>query len=73
VISIGDSLPIELISGGNETSSHGPDFSGTGTYHVLAGFLEKDKTYKMTAEVSSINYQRPDSRIIDEFIFKTLS
>lgn len=70
---IGESLPIELISGGNETSSHGPDFSSTGAYHVIAGFLEKDKTYKMTAEVSSINYQRPDSRIIDEFIFKTLS
>jgi hypothetical protein len=42
-------------------------------YHVLAGFLEKDKAYKMTAEVSSINYQKPDSRIIDEFIFKTVS
>ena len=70
---IGDSLPIEFISGGNETSSYGPDFSSTGAYHVLAGFLENDKAYKMTAELSSINYQKPDSRIIDEFIFKTVS
>ena len=70
---IGDSLPIEFISGGNETSSYGPDFSSTGAYHVLAGFLENDKAYKMTAEISSINYQKPDSRIIDEFIFKTVS
>lgn len=68
---IGESLPIELVFEGNETRSYGPDFSSTGTYHVLAGFLEKNKDYKIISEIKSINYQKPESKIIDEFIFKT--
>lgn len=68
---IGESLPIELVFGGNETRSYGPDFSSTGTYHILAGFLEKNKEYKVISEINSINYEKPETKLIDEFIFRT--
>lgn len=69
---IGESLPIELIFGGNQTISYGPDFSSTGTYHLNAGFLKKDNTFKILVEIVSINYQKPKNQMIDEFGFKTM-
>ncbi|MGD1837931.1 MAG: cupredoxin domain-containing protein [Nitrososphaeraceae archaeon] len=65
---IGESLPIELISGVNETRSYGPDFSSTGAYHIMAGFLEnKDSEYKIKSEISAINSKQPENPITDEF------
>ncbi len=69
---IGESLPLELIFGGNQTISYGPDFSSTGAYHLNAAFLKKDRTFKILVEIASINYQKPESQMIDEFIFKTM-
>lgn len=68
---IGDSLPLELISGVNETRSYGPDFSSTGAYHILGGFLDDDTDYKIKSEITAINYKQPENPIVDEFNLKT--
>ena len=71
---IGESLPIELISGVNETRSYGPDFSSTGAYHIMAGFLEnQDQEIKIKSEITAVNSKQPENSIVDEFSLKILN
>jgi plastocyanin len=51
----GESLPLELISSQyNQTTSYGPDFSSTGTYHIESAF-KKGSSYPINVEVVSID------------------
>ncbi|CAN5688883.1 hypothetical protein BH23THE1_BH23THE1_27390 [soil metagenome] len=51
---------MELIRrNGNETNVYGPDFSGTGAYHIDAPFLEGNRNYTIRAEVTSVNSIQP--------------
>ena len=71
---IGESLPIELISGVNETRSYGPDFSSTGAYHIMAGFLDnQDQEIKIKSEITAVNSKQPENPIVDEFSLKILN
>ncbi len=69
----GDSLPLELIAGGNETRVYGPDFSSAGAYHLEAAFLKENADYKILVSIYSINSKPPPNPIADEFPIKTVS
>lgn len=69
----GEVLPLELIKGGNETRSYGPDFSGTGAFHLEGSFFNDDADYTITAEIASIDTRPPDNPITDEFSLQTVT
>jgi len=69
----GVDLPLELIKGSNDTRSYGPDFSGTGAYHLEGSFLNDSADYAITAEIAAINGKSPDSQIMDEFRLQTVT
>jgi plastocyanin len=50
----GEPLPLELVSGVNETSSYGPDFSSSGVYHIQSDF-KKDSSYRISVEIIAID------------------
>lgn len=72
-VTSGEKLSLELIQGGNETSSYGPDFSSTGAYHVEGAFLKGNADYNIIVEISAINSKPPANTIEDEFSIKTVS
>jgi plastocyanin len=69
----GTQLPLELIKGYNETISYGPDFSGTGSYHLQGSFFNDSADYTITAEMAAINGKPPDNQIMDEFSLQTVT
>jgi plastocyanin len=69
----GTELPLELIKGYNETVSYGPDFSGTGAYHLEGPFFKDDADYTIAAEIAAINGRPPDNPITDEFNLRTVT
>jgi plastocyanin len=69
----GVDLPLELIKGSNETRSYGPDFSGTGAYHLEGSFFNDSADYTITAEIAAINGKPPDNQIMDEFRLQTVT
>jgi plastocyanin len=68
----GEILPVELIRGGNETRSYGPDFSSTGAYHIQAAFLKPGTDYTLLAEVAAVNSVPSESPIANEFRLNTI-
>jgi plastocyanin len=68
----GESLPLELIAGSNETRVYGPDFSSTGAYHLEGAFLKGNADYKILISLSSINSKPTPNPIEDEFSIKTV-
>jgi plastocyanin len=72
-VTTGTQLPLELIKGSNDTRSYGPDFSGTGAYHLEGSFLNDSADYTITAEIAAINGKSPDSQIMDEFRLQTVT
>jgi plastocyanin len=68
----GESLPLELIAGSNETMVYGPDFSSTGAYHLQGAFLKGNAEYKILVNIASINSKPPSNPISDEFTIKTV-
>jgi plastocyanin len=71
-VTSGEKLSLELIQGGNETRSYGPDFSSTGAYHVEGAFLKGNADYNIIVEISAINSKPPANTIEDEFNIKTV-
>jgi plastocyanin len=69
----GESLPLELIAGSNETRAYGPDFSSTGAYHLESAFLKGNAEFKILISISSMNSKSPPNPISDEFAIKTVS
>lgn len=69
----GESLPLELIKGSNETRVYGPDFSGPGAYHLEGAFLKGNANYKILISILSVNSKPPPNPIADEFTIKTIS
>jgi plastocyanin len=69
----GTELPLEFIKGSNETRSYGPDFSGTGAYHLEGAFFKDNADYTITAEISSINGRPLENQIMDEFSLQTVT
>lgn len=69
----GESLPLELIAGSNETIVYGPDFSSTGAYHLQGAFLKGNAEYKILINITSINSKSPSNPVSDEFTIKTVS
>ena len=72
-VTTGTQLPLELIKGSNETRSYGPDFSGTGAYHLEGSFFNDSADYTITAEMAAINGKPPDNQIMDEFRLQTVT
>ena len=66
----GTSLPIELVSGVNETSSYGPDFGSSGTYHIQSDF-KKDSSYQISVEIVAIDHGPISNPIRDTFTLQT--
>jgi plastocyanin len=66
----GTSLPIELVSGVNETSSYGPDFSTSGTYHIQSDF-KKGSSYQINVEIVAIDNGSVSNPIRDTFTLQT--
>ena len=73
-ITSGEALALELVRGsGNETISHGPDFSSTGAYHIEGPFFTGNSNYTIRAQITSIDAQPPENPIVDEFSLRTLA
>jgi plastocyanin len=71
-VTAGESLPLELIGGSNETRAYGPDFSSTGAYHLEGAFLKGNADYKLRVQITSINAKAPENPIEDEFSLHTV-
>lgn len=69
----GESLPLELIAGSNETRAYGPDFSSTGAYHLEGAFLKGNGEYKIRVEITAINTKPPENPVVDEFSLRTVT
>jgi plastocyanin len=69
----GESLPLELIKGVNETKVYGPDFSSTGAYHLEGPFFRDNADYKILVSISLINSKAPTNPLSDEFSIRTVS
>jgi plastocyanin len=70
----GEALALELVRGiGNETISHGPDFSSTGAYHIEGPFFTGNSNYTIRAQITSIDAQPPENPIVDEFGLRTVA
>jgi plastocyanin len=73
-VTSGESLPLELVSSNsNETTSYGPDFSSTGTYHVEGPLLKGNTEYRITVEITAINARPLENSIRDEFTLRTVT
>ncbi len=80
-VTSGESLPVEIIKNsgsgsttGNQTTiTYGPDFSGTGAYHVQGLFLDDNANYTIRVELTAINSKHPQNPIVDEFTFRTVT
>ena len=76
-VTSGESLPLELVqstNGGNQReTSYGPDFSGPGTYHIEAPFLNDNANYTIRAELTAVNSKAPQNAIVDEFTLRTVT
>jgi plastocyanin len=67
----GEPLLLELISSqDNQTTSHGPDFSSTGAYHVQSNF-KNGSTYPIDVQIVSINNKPVENPIRVLFELKT--
>jgi plastocyanin len=69
----GESLPLELVKGVNETRVYGPDFSSTGAYHLEGPFFKDNADYKILISIPLINSKPPKNPIAEEFSIKTVS
>lgn len=72
-VTAGESLPLELIAGSNETRAYGPDFSSTGAYHLEGAFLKGNADYKIRVQITAINAKAPENPIEDEFSLRTVA
>jgi plastocyanin len=70
-VTAGEQLPLELVGGGNETITYGPDFSSTGAYHVQGPIFSGNANYRIKAEISAINGRPPETPITDDFSLQT--
>lgn len=67
----GEPLLLELISSqDNQTTSHGPDFSSTGAYHVQSNF-KNGSSYPIDVQIVSINNKPVENPIRVLFELKT--
>ncbi len=66
----GEPLPLELVSGVNETSSYGPDSSSSGVYHIQSDF-KKNSSYRISIEVIAIDNELETNHISDTFNLST--
>jgi hypothetical protein len=70
---LGNDLQWELIYPNTTgVSAYGPDFSDpiTGTYHAQGSFLKPNTESKISAEITSIGFQKPTEGMIDCFGLK---
>jgi plastocyanin len=72
-VTAGEQLPIELVRGGNETITYGPDFSTTGAYHIQGPIFSENANYTIRSEISAINGRPPDTPIADDFSLQTIA
>jgi plastocyanin len=72
-VTAGESLPLELIAGSNETRAYGPDFSSTGAYHLEGAFLKGNADYKIRVQITAVNAKAPETPIEDEFSLRTVA
>jgi len=72
-VTAGEQLPIELVRGGNETITYGPDFSTTGAYHIQGPIFSENADYIIRSEISAINGRPPETPIIDDFGLQTIA
>jgi len=56
-----------------EERVHGPDFSGSGAYHLQAPFLKGNSKYIMKVEIAAINGKPPQNKITDGFNLRTIT
>jgi plastocyanin len=66
----GEPLLLELISLQDQTTSHGPDFSSTGAYHVQSNF-KNGSSYPIDVQIVSINNKPVENPIRVLFELKT--
>lgn len=68
-LTLGGNLQVELIPTDNATNVYGPDVSDPviGAYHIEGSFLKEPGEYKISAEITTIAGEAPDSQIGDEF------
>ena len=72
-VTAGEQLPIELVRGGNETITYGPDFSTTGAYHIQGPIFSENANYTIRSEISAINGRPPETPITDDFSLQTIA
>ena len=72
-VTAGEQLPIELVRGGNETITYGPDFSTTGAYHIQGPIFNENANYTIRSEISAINGRPPETPITDDFSLQTIA
>jgi hypothetical protein len=66
----GEPLLLELIAWQDQTTSHGPDFSSTGAYHVQSNF-KNGSSYPIDVQIVSINNKPVENPIRVIFELKT--
>lgn len=66
----GEPLLLELIALQDQTTSHGPDFSSTGAYHVQSNF-KNGSSYPIDVQIVSINNKPVENPIRVLFELKT--
>jgi plastocyanin len=72
-VTAGEQLPIELVRGGNETITYGPDFDTTGAYHIQGPIFTENANYTIRSEISAINGRPPEAPIKDDFSLQTIA
>lgn len=72
-VTAGEQLPIELVRGGNETITYGPDFDTTGAYHIQGPIFSENANYTIRSEISAIDGRPPETPITDEFSMQTIA
>ena len=71
-VTTGKQLPIELVRGGNETITYGPDFT-TGSYHIQGLIFSENANYTIRSEIPAINGRPPEVPIADDFVLQTIA
>lgn len=67
----GEPLLLELVSSqDNQTTSHGPDFSSTGAYHILSNF-NNGSSYPIDIQIVSVNNKPLENPASVSFELKT--
>ena len=67
----GEPLLLELVSSqDNQTTSHGPDFSSTGTYHIQSNF-NNGSSYPIDVQIVSVNNKPLENAARVSFELKT--